>query len=206
MDLTMSVDYQIIHPARCYGLWKRYGGSWPTLKDVPYFYRDFDQLSADILTKLDDDYTAIRNAFKKRYPERSFKYMLSYLELERLNHKKADQVDVLSSLRDSVQLASIQTPVVEVTAEDGTTHYQLNTQCRFFSDDIPYGLLIAKWLAEQLKVATPMVDEVITWAQELRGEQFLVGGKICREYCLRERFATGIPESYGITSMDHVFD
>ena len=28
LSITLSVDNQIIHPARCYGLFKRYGGRW----------------------------------------------------------------------------------------------------------------------------------------------------------------------------------
>lgn len=210
MDLTLSVDNQILHPARCYGLWKRYGGRWATEEEVPYFYRDFDRLSADILVRLDDEYTLIRSALKKRFPDRTFTYMLSYLELENLNHQSG-QVDVLSSLRDSVQLASIRTPVVRVEGENGVANatYQLNTQCRFFTDDIPYGLLIAKWLAEELGVQnTPMIDEVIQWAQERRGEAFLdpETKKINRAYCLAERYRCGIPESYGINQLSDALD
>jgi hypothetical protein len=60
LSLTFSVDNQIIHPSRCYGLFVRYGGEWDKLEDIPFFYKDFDQLSADILIKLDADYSKIR--------------------------------------------------------------------------------------------------------------------------------------------------
>jgi opine dehydrogenase len=234
MDLTMSCDNQIIHPARCYGLWKRYGGQWKSKDSVPLFYRDFDEMSADILTKLEDEYTSIRSALKARFPERTFKYMLSYLELEALNHHQQDAaVDVLSSLRDSIQLSSIQTPVVPVANDsdesdddqDEKKHedkenlwkgwegakkcfYELDTTGRFFTDDIPYGLLIAKWLAQELGVnETPMIDQVIMWAQRLRGEHFLDGdGKIDTDYCLAEKYRCGIPLSYGITDLEDMLD
>jgi opine dehydrogenase len=226
MDLTMSCDNQIIHPARCYGLWKRYGAQWKSKDSVPLFYRDFDELSADILTKLDDEYTSIRSALKARFPERDFKYMLSYLELEALNyrHDTSKPLDVLSSLRDSVQLASIHTPVVLVANDyDGTdekenrrtgwegsatSYYELDTSGRFFTDDIPYGLLIAKWLAQELGVdETPMMDKVITWAQRLRGEHFLdADGKIDTDYCLADKYRCGIPLSYGITRLEDILD
>ena len=38
ISLTLSVDNQIIHPSRMYGLWKRYGGKWKTYEEVPFFY------------------------------------------------------------------------------------------------------------------------------------------------------------------------
>jgi len=46
ISLTLSVDNQIIHTSRLYGLFKRYGGDWDSLENVPYFYRDYDDLSA----------------------------------------------------------------------------------------------------------------------------------------------------------------
>jgi hypothetical protein len=236
MDLTMSCDNQIIHPARCYGLWKRYGGKWKSKDQVPYFYRDFDEVSAEILTRLDGEYTLIRSAIKARFPGRSFKYMLSYLELEELNHHQQGSekpLDILSSLRDSIQLASIKTPVVlvandedsdaeEKKAEDenkenngrsdrrssASAFYELDTTGRFFTDDISYGLLIAKWLAQQLGgIETPMIDQVIQWAQNLRGEHFLdSNGMIDKDYCLAEKYRCGIPESYGITKLEDILD
>lgn len=196
LSLTMSVDNQILHPARCYGLWKRYGGVWDSLEDVPYFYRDFDQLSADILEKLDAEYELIRHAIKKRFPHLPFKYMLGYLELENLNHN-SKCTDILASLRDSQQLGEIKTPTVE--GPDGRRY--LDKNFRFFEDDIPYGLLIAKALGEMFNVETPFITEVIEWAQKLRGEEFLVDGKINREYCLGENVVCGIPQVYGITKI-----
>ena len=39
LSLTLSVDNQIIHPARCYGLWTQYEGRWSSFDAVPYFYK-----------------------------------------------------------------------------------------------------------------------------------------------------------------------
>jgi len=211
LSLTMSVDNQIIHPARCYSLYQQSGngGVWPSMDEVPYFYRDFDQHSADTLAKLDNEYTRIRDAIRKRFPDRKFEYMLSYSELERLNHGSSGDVDILASLRDSQQLASIKTPVLPVVTDkiEGPTAYRLNTQCRFFTDDIPYGLLIAKWMAEKLGVETPFIDEVITWAQGLRNEEFLTDDrKINYEFCLKDKYTSGIPDSYGINNMQDILD
>jgi len=207
LDMTMSVDNQIIHPGRCYGLWQRYNGEWSSEEEVPYFYRDFDEISAQALTRLDDEYTKVRNAIKKHFPDRDFKYMLNYLDMERLNHN-SNNADILTSLKDSQQLASIKTPVVEETDDEGNKVWRLNTQCRFFTDDIPYGLLIAKWIGEKLGVETPFINEVVIWAQRLRGESFLdeETGSINLEYCLREKYTSGIPDSYGITSVEDILD
>ncbi len=199
LSLTLSVDNQIIHPSRCYGLWKKYNqGKWSSLEDVPYFYRDFDEISAENISKLDRDYSAVRQAVREYYPDRPFLYMLSYLDLERLTHK-SDNTDIMLSFKNSKQLGLIKTPTVK---DEEDEKHVLDIHCRFFTDDIPYGLLIAKWLGEELGVATPFIDEVIQWAQNLRGEHWLdENGKIDIKYCLDHKMKTGIPPSYGISSI-----
>mmetsp|Transcript_14813 Transcript_14813/g.24493 ORF Transcript_14813/g.24493 Transcript_14813/m.24493 type:complete len:331 (+) Transcript_14813:371-1363(+) len=204
LSLTLSVDNQIIHPARCYGLWQRYhGGRWGSEMDVPYFYRDFDENSAENIRKLDDDYSTIRNALRTHFPDEPFTYMLSYLELEKLNHNSEHDGDILASLRDSSQLWAIKTPTL-VGREGGGSRI-LNTQNRFFTDDIPYGILIAKAIAEKLNVEVPFISEVVTWAETVRGEKFLINGKINKQFCLKDKYTCGIPESYGITSFKEIY-
>jgi hypothetical protein len=202
LSLTLSVDNQIIHPCRCYALWEQYGGKWESLDDVPYFYRDFDDLSAENIRLLDEDFTKVRDAVRERFRQHSFKYMLSYLELERLSHTSGN-FDIKTSFKESKQLAAIKTPTVEM--EDGKRALDIN--CRFFTDDIGYGILIAKWIAEELDIETPFIDEIIMWAQNLRGEHFLTDDhKIDKEYCLKGKYASGIPPSYGIHHIDGILD
>jgi hypothetical protein len=202
LSLTLSVDNQIIHPSRCYGLWKACKGIWVSLDDVPLFYRDFDGISATNIAKLDKDYSVIRAAVRKKFPDRPFTYMLSYLELERLTHTSKNG-DIKLSFQESKQLGLIKTPTVD--GSDGSQ--RLNINCRFFTDDIPYGLLVAKWVAEKLEVETPFIDEVIKWAQDLRNEHWLNDdGSLDMKYCLEHKTLTGIPPSYGITNVEKILD
>lgn len=202
ISLTLSVDNQIIHPSRCYGLWKRYGGKWKNYDDVPFFYKDFDDLSADCLKRLDDDYSTVRNAIRKHWPDRPFKYMLNYLELDRFVYQ-TDSADIKTSFTESETLGKIKTPVRHLESGE----YQIDEHCRFFTDDIPYGLLITKWIAEQLGEEVPFVDEIINWVQDLRNERFLTkDNKIDLEACLAADHATGIPPSYGVTSVEDILD
>jgi hypothetical protein len=202
LSLTLSVDNQIIHPARCYGLWKTYEGKWSSLEKVPYFYRDFDSVSAENLSKLNNDYTSIREAVKEKFPERPFTYMLPYLDLERLTHN-SENIDIEKSFQNSPQLGLIKIPTKQ--GEHGSQVLDIN--CRFFTDDIPYGLLIAKWVGEQLKVDTPFIVEVIRWSQNLRGEHWLdQDGNIDMEYCLEHKLKTGIPPSYDICAIEEILD
>lgn len=172
------------------------------MSDVPYFYRDFDDKSANILKQLDDDYSKIREAVKQHFPSRPFTYMLDYLNLQRITLGN-DEDSIKRSFRESKQLGLIKTPTLQLPSGE----FVLNTKCRFFTDDIPYGLLIAKWIAEKLNVPTPHIDEVIDWAQNLMGMAFITcDGRIDIPECLATPFLTGIPSAYGIENVDDILD
>ena len=38
-----------------------------------------------------------------------------------------------------------------------------NLKCRFFTEDVPYGLCILKDLGRIFGVETPMIDEMLEW-------------------------------------------
>jgi opine dehydrogenase len=193
LSLTFSVDNQIIHPSRCYGLFVKHGGEWDNVEDIPYFYRDFDQFSADILRKLDADYSKIRERIRKKYPEKKFTYMLDYLTLNQTTNETEDY-NIVESFQLSRTLGAIKPPTVKT--KEGT--WNINTNHRFFTDDIHYGLCIAKWAADRLTIDVPTIDEIINWAQELRDEVLIEDGELQLDSeDLSERFISGIPHFYG---------
>lgn len=202
LSLTLSVDNQIIHPSRCYGLFLSHGGSWIRKGDIPYFYRDFDERSADLLRQLDGDYSKIRNAIKAKYPKKDFTYMLDYLALERLSYQ-SENTCIRESFTTSHTLGAIKPPTVH--QENG--EWAINPNHRFFTDDIHYGLCIAKWMADQLGLAVPTIDQIIKWAQELRQEKIIENGKLLLESeSLATEFHSGVPPVYGFNSIDEIVD
>lgn len=202
LSLTLSVDNQIIHPTRYYGLFIRYGGQWSSAKEIPYFYRDYDELSADLLRQADRDYTVIRDAIKSRYPHWNFEYMLDYLALERLSYNWAI-TDIRETIVSSTSLGAIQTPVIQ-SASGG---WVIDINHRFFTDDIYYGICIAKWMAEKMDLDVPCIDRILNWAQKIRGERIVQDGKLVPDSeSLTKEFNSGIPSVYGFRSIDDIVD
>ena len=168
ISITLAVDNQIIHPSRCYALYQKYGSTWSKLEDVPMFYKDYDEFSAQCLQALDNDYSKIRQHIIQMFPNKDFHYMLNYLDLEHYTyHSKS--TDIVDSFVNSPTLQAIGTPVVA----DDNGEFELDKNCRFFMDDIYYGIVIAKWVAQLLEVEVPMVDKILCWAQELRYERII---------------------------------
>jgi hypothetical protein len=201
LSLTLSVDNQIIHPSRCLGLFRRYGGVWSTQEEIPYFYRDFDEPSAELLRALDDDYSKVRDGIRARFPDREFPYMLDYLALERLSYRSAN-TDIRESFVTSQTLGAIKPPMVQ----DDEGRWVIDTDHRFFTDDISYGVCIAKWLAQELGLSVPTIDAIIEWAQELRGESYIDDGRLLEGSPSLTGLHSGIPPVYGMHSLDDVLE
>lgn len=201
LSITLSVDNQIIHPTRCYALYQKYGSSWAKLSDVPMFYKDYDQFSADCLAALDDDYSKIREMIKQLYPEHDFHYMLDYMALEHYTYG-SHSADIVDSFVNSPTLGAIGTPVVANDNGD----FELDRNNRFFMDDIYYGVCIAKWIAEQLEIETPMIDKIIHWAQELRSERLISADNrlLVDSLDLSAPMKSGLPIYYGKTKMKDI--
>jgi hypothetical protein len=203
ISLTLSVDNQIIHTSRCLGLYKVCGPTWEQKEDVPWFYRDYDELSAQLLARLDMDYEKIRQAIIALHPEKDFRYMLDYLALERFSYK-SNNTDIRESFVNSQTLVSIGTPVVQ--NDEGL--WEVDRNHRFFLDDIYYGNMIAKWMAEKLGISTPTIDEILHWSQQVRGEEYIDDDNnlLVNSADLAEPFKCGIPSVYGFDSIEDCID
>ena len=59
-------------------------------------------------------------------------------------------------------------------------------------------MLVIRGIAELAGVATPMLDEVVTWCQTVMGKEFLVDGKLCGKDLSLAR----CPQVYGFTDLD----
>lgn len=193
ISLTLSADNQIIHPSRMYGLYLKNPKKWARQEDVPFFYKDFDDTSAEILKKVDDDYSKIRDKIIKNNPNTDFKYMLDYLSLERFSYDSCND-NIKTSFASSKTLRLIQTPVVK----NKDNLWELNKNHRFFTDDIFYGLCIAKYFAEHFSLKTPMIDEILEWVQKILGISLIKYGKLIKD-CTLNGVEVGTPEKYKLS-------
>lgn len=153
IELTLSVDNQIIHPARCYALAMTHPEGWANESEVPFFYKDFDDLSAATLQKVDNEYETIRQHIRTLISQ-PLTFLLGYLELERFS-AGSEVEDIKKSFVESKTLHQIKPPLIKIKER-----YYINTNHRFFKDDIFYGLDIAKFFANQFSIETPEINKI----------------------------------------------
>jgi opine dehydrogenase len=201
ISLTLSVDNQIIHQTRLFGLYKASGGNWQNFDDIPLFYKDYDDLSANFLKELDEEYTLIRNYIKDLFPDKDFSYMLNYLDLEQLSYHSSN-TNIKESFTKSKTLGQIPTPVVK----NEENKWVINSNHRFFDDDIYYGICIAKWFAQKFDVSTPMIDSLLEWAQFMLNDKIIQNGHLIKITGNRSNFKYGTPDVYGFNDINQIID
>jgi hypothetical protein len=174
----------------------------------PLFYEDCSELSAYFLTKCDSEVQAIKHAL----------IAASGLDLtpvwplrENLRHvygsQVADNRTLMAALRTNSAYKTIRTPLKAVTGG-----FTIDTEHRFFLEDVPFGLVVLRDLATMLAVETPAIDEILLWCQQLMGKEYLVrdaaaekkrGTRNSVVYALKGKDvkATGAPRVYGIKSV-----
>ena len=157
LTLTLTVDNQIIHPSRCYALSRQFK-FWKDETEVPYFYRDFDEESEQVLKGIDDDYTSVRDALVEKYPAFKNDYMLNYLELEHWSYGSHNP-DIRASFVNSQTLREIKPPVTK----GGDGFLRLDAEHRFFKDDFAFGLEIAQWIGKMMGCEMLHVSGLIEW-------------------------------------------
>ena len=68
---------------------------------------------------------------------------------------------------------------------------------RYLTEDVPFGLVATRALAELAEVHTPTIDEVILWSQAAMQRVYLVDGRL-RGRDLRD---LPIPQNHGVATL-----
>lgn len=69
---------------------------------------------------------------------------------------------------------------------------------RYLTEDVPYGLVVIRGIAEIVQVDTPTIDKLLLWAQEKLGKEYLVGSKLQG----KDVTSTRAPQRYGLITLN----
>jgi hypothetical protein len=195
LSLTLADRGQIIHPGIMYGLFHNWDGR--PYDEAPLFYQGVTAATAGILQQLSDEVQTVRAVLENRYPELDLTAVQPLSEW--LLRSYGDMITDTSSLqscfvtnRSYVGLRAPMRPAGGGLVPD--------FQARYLAEDVPYGLVVTRGIAELADVATPVIDRVITWAQARLEKQYLVKGKLQG----RDVAASRAPQPYGFEKLDDV--
>ena len=188
LAITLSPSNPTMHPSRLYELFKDYVPGETIYDRNPYFYEEWGTIASSELLKMDEELIAI---FESLNEHNDFKVE----DMERIKIRyNTDVPEILSEkINTAPGFIGIDSPMVKV--ENG---YIPDLKSRYFIEDLQYGLCIIKAFAELTEVATPEVDKITNWAQNLLNKQYLVDGKL-RGEDVKELI---IPQNMGINTKE----
>lgn len=195
LTLTLANTGQLIHPGIMYGLGRGQEPATFSGADIPLFYQGVDDATAAILQQLSDEVQAITGAVAQHWPQFNPAEVPSLYTWTRQAYP--DDITDSSTLRRAFNTNRAYAGLRLPTRPVGPDTFRIDYQTRYLAEDVPYGLVVVRGIAELVGVQTPMIDEVITWAQAHLGRQYLVKGRLAGSDLKQTR----APQVFGIQSI-----
>lgn len=179
---------QIIHPARYWGMFRKWTGQPLTGKDEPneWLYRDMDEVAGNVLQVLDEELQSLKDAYFSATGASGCHEVIPLAE--RLVAQYGDQIEDKSTMAKMVgtnkAYSMAKTPVLRTKLG-----VMPNPNHRVVLDDIGWGLCVLVSIAERLedvtgiKIHMTMTKAMIEWHQQMMKKEFLIDGKLRGRDC-----------------------
>lgn len=192
LEICLAPGNQILHCGIAYALFKDAGGR--PFREAPLLYEGMTQETADIVERMNEELIAVAAAIHAAAPDFIPSALLSLHNALRVAYP--DQIGDPSTLRSSIAsnaaYRGIRVPMRPV--EGGLA---LDTNSRFFTEDVPHGLVMVKGVALLAGVSTPTCDRVLEWCQAAMGKEYLAGGRLAG----RDVRESAAPQAFGIDNV-----
>ena len=116
--------------------------------------------------------------------------------MRRYSHDISNKSTLYKAIQTNAAYQGIKHPVK--TTEDGK--FVPDFTHRYMTEDVPYGLVVIRGIAEIVGVKTPNIDKVLTWCQEKMGKEYLVNSKLQGKDVATSR----APQRYGLATIEHI--
>ncbi len=164
LEVTLNNSNPLLHPCRMSVMFK----DWTPEKvynRIPYMYNnDWDDESSKCWIDCDNELHQILS--KLPVDANKVPSILEYYE--------CGNVPELTAKMQSIEpFKTVKAHMNEVPGG-----YVIDASVRYFTEDIPYGLLMIKAFAEVTNTDTPVIDHVLEWAQNIMGQKYIKDGKL----------------------------
>lgn len=157
LNLTLTPSNPILHTSRLYSLFNDYSKG-VVYDRVPLFYEEWDNQTSEILLPCDKEVQEICATLSD--------FDLSYVKSLKIHYESQTAQQLTDKIRSIKSFKGLPTPMKQV--EGG---YIPDFSSRYFIADFSYGLCIIHQIAQLAKVETPNIDVLLSWYNDLLGEQ-----------------------------------
>lgn len=108
----------------------------------------------------------------------------------------SDKTNLYTAIQTNAAYQGLKHPVKKT--EDGK--FLPDFSHRYMTEDIPFGLVVIRGIAEIMGIETPNIDKVLTWSQQQMGKEYLVDKKLQGKDISTSR----APQSYGFITIESI--
>ena len=164
MAVTLSNSNPLLHPSRLYALFGHQHNREATYTRQPLFYEEWDDMSSELLISCDNELQTLVRVLG--LPADSVPPILKHYE----SH---DAQSLTQKIRSIATFKGLKAPMKQID----TNKFIPDFESRYFTEDIPYGLSLIKYVAQKHNVKTPTIDKILNWAESL-GIKSAIGAPI----------------------------
>jgi hypothetical protein len=192
LTLTLANTGQLIHPGIMYGLAHDNESKTVGQNEIPLFYQGVDPSTAELLQAMSDEVQAVTSELAVRLPDFKANEVLPIYDwlLRAYPNHISDGSTLQRAFNTNQAYAGLRIP----TRSIGPDTFVVDYTARYLSEDVPYGLVVIRGIAELVDVRTPTIDKVIVWAQTRLGKQYMANGTLSGP----DLAETRAPQVYGI--------
>ena len=193
LGVTLMSPGAYSHPPILYGRWKDWNGN--PLEQPPLFYHGIDEYTAELVGKISEEALKISYWLTAEFADVDLSQVIPMYDWEIIHYGNyiKDRTNLMTAIRTNSRYEGITHPMLPTI--DGK--YMPNFNQRFLTEDVPFGLVVIRGIAELAGVQTPYMDTVISWCQNKMEKEYLVGSRLVG----KDLATTRCPQRYGFKTL-----
>lgn len=198
LTLSLANVGQIIHPGIMYGLFKGKEELKYRKEEIPLFYQGVTKEIAKTLKEMSDEILLLTKEIKNIDKSINLNYVLGLKDWLIYSYKDSivDKSTLQSCLVTNRAYQGLRAPTKRIDND----YFLADFQARYLTEDVPYGLVVTKAIAQLAKVDTPVIDEVILTISKWIGKEYIKRGYLEG----KDIKDTRIPQNYGINNLEEI--
>ena len=198
LTLSLANVGQIIHPGIMYGLFKGKEELKYRKEEIPLFYQGVTKEISQTLKTMSDEILLLTKEIKNIDKSIDLDQVLGLKDWLIYSYKDsiADKSTLQSCFVTNSAYKGLRAPMKKINND----YFLPDFQARYLTEDVPYGLVVTKSIAQLAKVDMPIIDEVILTISKWIGKEYIKGGYLEG----KDIKDTRIPQNYGINNLEEI--
>lgn len=198
LTLSLANVGQIIHPGIMYSLFKGKEELKYRKEKIPLFYQGVTKEISETLKVLSDEVLVLTKEIKNIDKSINLNHVLGLKDWLIYSYKDsiADKSTLQSCFVTNSAYKGLRAPMKRIDND----YFLADFQARYLTEDVPYGLVVTKAIAQLAKVDMPVIDEVILTVSKWIGKEYIKRGYLEG----KDIKDTRIPQNYGINNLEEI--